>query len=95
MRAHNVNVRSFILRYTAATGRERTGRRRGKKIIIIKNKYPSHKYAHRRATGNKPLSSVYALHFLYTRLLYYNDEWNTRVDFSRVVGDPERLTRAQ
>lgn len=71
MRAHNVNVRSFILRSATATGREGTGRRRGKKIIIIKNKYPSHKCAHRRATGNKPLLGSRSVVFLiYARILY-------------------------
>jgi len=100
MRAHNINVRSFILRSATVTGREETGRRREKKIIIIKNKYPSHKCVHRRATGNKPLlgSPRLALRFLYIRtylyiiyIIIYNDERNTRVDFCRVAGDPKRL----
>lgn len=76
MRAHNVNVRSFILRSAAAaTGRERTGRRRvKKKKRKRKTKKPSQKYTHnKRATGNKPCTRTV---FIYA-LLYVNDERNT------------------
>lgn len=66
MRAHNVNVRSFILRSAAAatTGRERTGRRRVKK----KN---HHKNIH-TTKGQQAINHVRA-QFLY----YVNDERNT------------------
>lgn len=90
MRAHNANVRSFILRYRRHWSRK-NGSAPGKKIIIIKNKYPSHKCVHRKATGNKPLSRIHtAFLFFYTHVYYIITTSETHASISVALSETQR-----